>query len=499
MKAEVPEIRRWAQNDAPVRADRRYVLYWMTAARRLSHNFALDRAIELARELHRPLVVFEALRLDHPWASQRFHRFVVEGMRAQAQAAARAPITYYPYVERAPGEGRGLLGELASQAAIVVTDQYPAFFLPAMQRAAAARLDVRLEAVDSNGLLPLRASSKAHPTAHSFRRHLQKTLPAHLMSRPRAKPLARLALPPLPRWPAGLKARWPVAPLEGSLDWLDALAIDQSVRKVPYEGGPLAAGRALARFIAEGLPRYAEDRNDPGKEVTSGLSPYLHFGHISAHAVLDAVLSQEDWDPTRLSSRQDGSREGWWGVGRAAESFLDQLVTWRELGFHFAHHRPDHASWSSLPEWAIETLERHARDPRPFVYDLETLESARTHDPIWNAAQRQLRAEGRIHNYLRMLWGKKILEWSASPELALSALIQLNDKYAVDGRDPNSYSGIFWTLGRHDRPWGPERPIFGTVRYMSSDNTRRKLKLNTYLARWGEPEPQLGLPLRGQR
>ena len=167
------------------------------------------------------------------------------------------------------------------------------------------------------------------------------------------------------------------------------------------------------------------------------------------------------------------------------ESFLDEAVTWREVGFNMCSHRDDYDQFESLPDWAQKTLNDHASDPRPQLYSLAQLEASETHDPLWNAAQRQLVREGRMHNYLRMLWGKKILQWSPSPREALATLIDLNNKYAVDGRNPNSYSGIFWTLGRYDRPWGPVRPIFGTIRYMTSENTAKKLKLKGYLERYG--------------
>ena len=169
----------------------------------------------------------------------------------------------------------------------------------------------------------------------------------------------------------------------------------------------------------------------------------------------------------------------------SAESFLDELVTWRELGYNFCWQRSDYDQYSSLPEWAQETLAEHQADPRPSVYTLEELQSAKTHDHIWNAAQTQLVTEGRMHNYLRMLWGKKILEWSRTPQNALACMIELNNRFAVDGRNPNSYSGIFWVLGRYDRAWGPERPIFGKIRYMTSENTARKLKLTNYLRKYG--------------
>ncbi|MGD9857196.1 MAG: deoxyribodipyrimidine photolyase, partial [Planctomycetaceae bacterium] len=220
-------------------------------------------------------------------------------------------------------------------------------------------------------------------------------------------------------------------------------------------------------------------------DATSGLSPYLHFGHLAAHEVFSRIAERERWSPAALGDATKGSRSGWWGMSAESESFLDELVTWRELGFNRCCLSDDFDRYESLPDWALRTLADHAGDPRVHVYTLDQFESAATHDDLWNAAQRQLTGEGRLHNYLRMLWGKKILEWSSSPQEALDLMIELNNKYAVDGRDPNSYSGIFWVLGRYDRAWGPERPVFGKVRYMSSENTRRKLRLTEYLERYG--------------
>ncbi len=195
-------------------------------------------------------------------------------------------------------------------------------------------------------------------------------------------------------------------------------------------------------------------------------------------------MEREDWSPGRLADRPTGSREGWWGASGEAEGFLDEIVTWRELGYNMAAKRADHDRYESLPAWARATLEDHLGDERAQVYDLAAFEHAQTHDALWNAAQRQLVREGRIHNYVRMLWGKKILEWTRTPRDALRVMIELNNKYALDGRDPNSYSGIFWCLGRYDRPWGPERAIFGKVRYMSSENTARKVRVADYLRKY---------------
>jgi deoxyribodipyrimidine photo-lyase len=262
--------------------------------------------------------------------------------------------------------------------------------------------------------------------------------------------------------------------LEGGDAELAALPIDHGVTPTRLRGGSEAARAALREFIARKLDRYATERQHPDAAVTSGLSPYLHFGHISVHEVLRAVADHQGRAPDAI-----------YGMGESADAFLDELVTWRELGFNMCVRRADYADYESLPDWARRTLDLHASDPRPDVYDLAELETARTHDPVWNASQTELLREGRIHNSLRMLWGKKILEWSPTPRIALETMIHLNDKYALDGRDPNSYSGILWVLGRYDRPWGPERPIFGLVRYMSSPSATRKLHMKEYLARYG--------------
>ncbi len=482
-------LRVTAVNQAPVATRGAYVLYWMIAARRTSHSFALDHAIARAIELGRPLIVVEPLRAGYRWASERMHAFVLQGMADTATAFAAARITYHPYVEPVLGHGSGLLVALAQKACLVVTDEQPGFFLPRMVAAAGAKLAVRLEQVDGNGILPLRAGLRAWPSAVTFRRHLQKVLGPHLIARPSARPFSRLPssvrdgeLPSavLKRWPAASTALLAAAP-----EALAMLPIDHTVAAVALRGGSRAAADALDTFIDDRLARYGEGHNHPDDDAASGLSPYLHFGHVSAHEVAQRVWASAGWDPSRVAhAKATGSREGWWGLPPGPEKFLDELITWRELGYGFCFHRADYDQWSSLPDWAKATLTEHASDPRPEHYTPGELEAAATKDPVWNAAQRQLVGEGRIHNYLRMLWGKKILEWSPNPRRALATLIELNNKYALDGRDPNSYSGIFWTLGRFDRPWAPNRPIFGCIRYMSSASTLKKLHLKQYLARW---------------
>ncbi len=481
--------------DRPPRPDGEFVLYWMIAQRRLVWNFALDRAIAWAEELGRPLVVLEALRCDYRWASDRIHRFVLEGMAENARRAAGKRLHYLPYVEPAVGAGKGLLRALSQRAALIVTDDFPCFFLPNMVPAAARQVVCRLESVDGNGLLPLSATDAASPTAYAFRRILQRKLPDFLDRMPSAAPLDKLELPVeeklLVKGNSGPFDRGSGELLAGSPAALAALPIDHSVRPGAARGGSAAAQAHLSSFLYRKLLLYAENRNQPDEDGASGLSPYLHFGHISVHQILHDIAAVERWSPEDVAAGVSGARAGWWRMSPPAEAFLDQLVTWREVGYHFCHHRPDYDRFESLPPWALATLAKHSSDLRSPRYELDDLAAARTYDPLWNAAQRQLVDEGRMHNYLRMLWGKKVLEWSATPAEAVATLVELNNRYALDGRNPNSYSGIFWCFGRFDRPWGPERPIFGTVRYMSSANTARKLHLKGYLARHGE---QTALP-----
>jgi deoxyribodipyrimidine photo-lyase len=473
-------------NAAPIQPGHDYVLYWMTAFRRTRWNFSLQHAIGLAKELDKPLVILEALRVGYRWASDRLHHFVIQGMADNQKRLADLPVLYYPYVEPEPQAGEGMLETLAERACAVVTDDFPCFFLPAMIRLAARRLDVRLDVVDSNGLLPMRDAPQVFSRAFSFRRHLQKTLPPHLAEFPAANPFAYVKLPTLDKLPKAITARWPqtdVAKLAQDPAALAEFPIDHGVHPSAIPGGTTAAEKRLTHFLEDKLDRYAEERNEPDRDAASGLSPYLHFGQISAHEIFHRAAEREEWTTKRLAAKPNGSREGWWNASPALESFLDELITWRELGYNLCWQQRDYDRYESLPDWAQATLHKHARDPREHIYSPEEFEHAQTHDELWNAAQRELVREGRMHNYLRMLWGKKILEWSATPRDALAVMIELNNKYALDGRNPNSYSGIFWVLGRYDRAWGPERRIFGTIRYMSSENTARKLNVKQYL-RW---------------
>lgn len=488
LQSSVPSIRVRVVNDPPANPDSDYVLYWMTAFRRPYHNFSLQRAIDYCTQFGKPLVILEALRSNYPWASDRLHQFVIQGMSDNHSFFSKHKVTYYPYVEPAANAGRGLVLQMAKSACVVVTDDFPCFFIPRMIDAFGRQSPVRLEAVDSNGLLPIRATDREFTVAHSFRRYMQSAIIGHLDHSPAPNPLAFYADRKRFRLPSEITDRWPeteIGKMANDPSQLAALPIDHNVPAVSaVRGGHISA---LSRFndFLQRFDDYPERRNSAEYDATSHMSAFLHFGHVSAHQLFDAIMEREDWSADDVADKPNGRREGWWGASEAASAFLDQLITWRELGYNMCALRNDYDEFDTLPAWALKTLADHENDSRDHVYSLPEFEAAATHDPIWNAAQRQLVADGTIHNYLRMLWGKKILHWSPTGQDALRVMIELNNKYAIDGRNPNSYSGIFWVLGRYDRAWGPERPIFGKVRYMASENTRRKMRLDNYLARFG--------------
>ena len=492
MISPAPALRVHSLNEAVEDADGDYVLYWMVAARRPTASWALQHAVAHAERLGRPLVVLEALRADYPWASARHHRFIIDGMAHNRAAFDRPGVTYLPYVEPAAGAGRGLVAALAERACRVVTDHWPYLFVGDMVRATGARTGVAMEAVDGVGLVPLAAVDRDFTVAHSFRRWAQRCLPDHLEQPPVVAPLDDLSARPSPALPPEWGERW--RPASGAL--LDGEPSALARIDVPAEPGPVAdcpggAARAHERmrdFLEHRLDSYHERRADLLDPGGSGLSPYLHFGHIGTWEVLTAVAERHGWTPDALGD-VNGKRHGWWGLPEGVEAFLDELVTWREAGHVFCDRRSDADTLSALQGWAQETLATHAADARPHLYDLDAFDAAETHDDLWNACQRQLRTEGVITNYLRMYWGKKILHWSRDPDAARDVLFELNNRYALDGRDPNSTLNLMWVLGLFDRAWGPVRPVFGKVRYMARSGVERKHRVAGYLRRYGPSDP----------
>ena len=470
-----------------------YVIYWCIAFKRTSYNYALQRAVEWANKLSQPLIILEPLILDYPMSSIRFHKFMMDGMKEVSQAVAKSKAYYYPFIETEPKQFDGLLKELSKKASVVITDDYPTYFVPQMTAKASGEIDTRYELVDSNGLVPIRLSEKEYVRAHDFRRYLHKNLEDFIVETPLKEPLSELKRDYDNSIDQSIEKSWKPYDFENSdIDaFLDELSIDKSVKVSPIKGGYKNAKNRLNEFIEKGYCDYAQYRSDPSKRASSEMSPYFHFGQISTHEVFEKIVQHEGWSPEKINPSLAGRREGWWGGSFNMESFFDELITWRELGYHTCVRRANYNQFSSLPEWAIKTLGEHSSDTREYVYTLEELTYSQTHDEIWNAAQNQLREEGVIQNYLRMLWGKKILEWSPNPQVALSYMITLNDRYSLDGRDPNSYSGVFWVLGRYDRAWGPERQIYGKIRYMTSDSAARKFNLKPYMEKWGNSQDRL--------
>lgn len=470
-----------------------YVLYWMSSCRRLEDSHALDRALAWSRELNKPLAVFEALRADYRWACPRHHRIILDAMAEHGARCARAKLTYLPFVEREAGAGKGLLRALDARAAVTVADRNPGFFFPRMLEAARQQTAGRLEVVDDVGLLPMDVAPGPLPSAYVLRRRIQKNLPDWIGQTADEDPLARYR-GGLATLPEEIGTRWQATPVEDlarSARLEEQIPLAHAVPISDWEGGSAPARQRLREFVQAGLPRYDELRMEASP--ASGLSMALHYGFLSPQRVLQAVLDREGRLREELrhelvakTDSAKGARAGWWGLSPEAEAFLDQLTTWRELGHRFTEQRPDCEQYGSQPDWAVATLDAHRSDVREYAYTRKQFEEARTHDPLWNAAQRCLVREGWMPNYLRMLWGKCLLWWSQDPEEAWDTLFHLNNLYALDGRDPNSMSGISWVFGRFDRPFGPERPVIGKLRPMSVANTKRKMNLGDFLDRFDE-------------
>ncbi len=470
-----------------------YVLYWMQINRRFHYNFALEYAIGWANKLDKPLLILEAFSCDYPWATDRSHMFMMQGMKEHLEYAQDQDLNYVSFVEEKPDQYEKLLKDLSAKASVLVTDEYPVFIMRKRNETYPKEIDLPYYTVDSNGLIPLGLTDKDPYSAYFFRKIMQKNFVEAYTNPPQKNPLGEIQNKRKIDLPDSIFSNIPDAgeALNNISEFISELDIDHSVKPIDWHGGRSAALGMMRQFIKDGLKVYDEKRNHPDEKKTSQLSPWLHFGKISEYEIVKAVLEHQPdgWDLNSITFNK-GSTGGFFNGDPNIDGFLDEVITWREVGFHFAHHRPDYDKFESLPDWVQKSMDKHRDDPREFIYSYEELEQSKTHDDIWNAAQTQLREDGIIHNYLRMLWGKKVIQWTPDPETALEYLIKLNNTYAIDGRDPNSYSGIFWCFGRFDRAW-QERPIFGKLRYMTSESTRKKVKLKQYLNQYGNQKSLL--------
>jgi deoxyribodipyrimidine photo-lyase len=520
-----------------------YVVYWMTQGRRLQHNAALAAAMLLSKESGKPLLVVESLTSNYPWASERHHAFVADGVaerlglvsgippapgylfvgiggvRVAPHTAPTEPLALPllgSFVDVAFAEGSrpanaGVLPALFREAACVVSDWAPWFLFPHLAARTHATLTKQGKPfllVDDCGLVPLASHVKVEAAARFLR---PKLVPYVSDAARETEATERIAasfsawakkvphdtvvgvasgIAPVDesflRGSAWRKVPGPVPsqPSQPSQEvdaFVEALCAFARVPRVPartpLRGGEGAAHTLFAAFVKKGLARYDEDRNHPDLDGTSRMSAYLHFGMVHPRALLAAVEKSAGQALSTLPKEV------------SAAKYVDELVTWRELGLNMARFAFEAGtplgSLELVPGWAVKTLREHM-GKKEAPLPLADLEAARTPDPVWNAAQRELVATGQLHNYMRMLWGKGIVAWSATPEEALARLVHLNNAYALDGRDPNSYTGIYWCLGKFDRPWPPARPPFGITRSMSTKNARKKLAMERYLARHGK-------------
>ncbi|HEY3380536.1 MAG TPA: deoxyribodipyrimidine photo-lyase [Vicinamibacterales bacterium] len=435
----------------------RVVVYWMQHAQRASDNPALEAAIGVANELNHPVVVLFVLDPRFRSANLRHLHFMLQGLAELPAALAERRVGFVLRCGRGDEVVR-FCREVG--ASLLVGDENPLREAEAWRQRVAERVRIPFWTVDADVVVPGGLLLKEQYSAGTIRPRIHRQLD--------------WCLRPISAGKAAVKWRRPpgLVTVEPEPALLDELRIDRAVGPVAGEIGGRSAGLGrLKAFVLGGLVGYSARRNHPEAEGTSRLSPYVHFGQLGPREVALAVRDAEAAPADR-------------------HAFLEQLIVRRELATNFVRHNPAYDRLDGCARWARETLRRHRGDERVWIYTERQLEHAETHDPLWNAAERQMVESGWMHGYLRMYWGKKILEWTRSPDEAMSIAIALNDRYELDGRDPNGYAGIAWAIGgKHDRAWGPERPVFGTIRYMSFASTSKKFDSRSYMARWAGKAP----------
>ena len=442
-------------SDKPENRNAKYVLYWMQMFKRTSHNHALKYAIGQANERNLPLVVYEGLKYYYPWASDRIHTFILEGVEEKRIAFEKLGITYVFYLQKNKSSPKQTVKKIARDAALLVTDDFPCFIIPEHNAAIAKKADIPVYAVDSNGIIPMSKFEKENYAAYTIRPRIKKMLGDYLI------PFEEIEIQ---NKNAQLKIDCPDTKVdaENIAELVASCEIDHGVKPSNiYHGGTKNGRDRLNHFVENILPDYDQTRNKPEQDGSSRLSSFIHFGFLSS---IEIALAVKDSNAPQASK----------------DAFLEELIVRRELSFNFTKFNENYDSLKSLPDWVQQTMRDHADDERDPIYSLEQLENAETHDELWNAAQREMVETGEMHNYIRMLWGKLVIQWSKNYEEAFANLVHLNNKYCLDGRNPNSYAGILWCFGKHDRPW-MERNIFGKIRYMTSKSTGKKFDSKKYI------------------
>ena len=459
-------IRALVLNEKRLQPEGEYVLYWMQSTHRFEDNWALRFAVREADRLNRPLLIHQGLDPTYEHANDRIHTFILQNARELAKRAAALGLTYQFVLRRRRDDDRRVVDRLAARACLIVTDRYPTAGIAERTARFAERAPCRVTAVESHCVVPAGSFGKEEYAARTIRPKLAKL--RELSLQPAADGAARKALSAKIFDSLECDAL-PIATMSDA-DIAAEVAkceIDHTVPAVASKfivsGLPSARAR-LDAFCSDALVDYADRRNEPSDyDGSSRLSPYLHFGQISAAEVARTVSER--------------------GKPEQVEKFLDELITWRELSFNFCLLNANHGKLKGLPDWAHRTMDAHKDDKREVIYTREQLENAKTHEPLWNAAQLELRATGAVHNAVRMLWGKSALLWTERYKHALEHLIVLNNKWGLDGRDPSSFGGIQWCFGKFDRPWF-DKPIWGVIRPMTIKRAYEKFDAETYIARW---------------
>jgi deoxyribodipyrimidine photo-lyase len=441
------------RRQSALRKDAKCVVYWMQRAMRITDNPALDVAVDVANVLGLPVLVYFQVIPSYPNANLRHYHFMQQGLRDVAADAAERGVGFV--LRRTPARLEEFLEEVL--AAILIGDENPCREPERWRSVLAGRLRIPFWTVDADVVVPSRVFGRSFVLLHHFRPKLKTELPKFLVAPANPKP--RVA------W--GPHKKLESFPLSGDIT-NGFRKLDRSVGPVDsFTGGTHAALKRLREFIKYGLAEYDEKRNHPEVRGTSRLSPYLHFGNIGPLTIALAV--------------QDAMRKGT-VPDATCERFLEQLIGWRELAVLFVRHEPNYDNWECAAPWARKSLIEHAGDPRPHRYSLRQLKRGETSDELWNAAQHEMVTTGWMHNYTRMYWGKKILEWAPDPATAFDWAVTLNDRYQLDGRDPNGYAGIAWAIvGKLDRPWF-NRPVFGLIRPMTEKSIVKKFDAKTYIA-----------------
>lgn len=422
------------------------VVYWMQRDQRVNDNWALLYALQLAREANVPLYVIFCFTASFNNAPLRHYAFMLKGLQKVEQELLKYNIPFVLLTGEAEEEIPEFVKKIS--AGVLITDFNPLKIVSHWKSGVKEKIDIPFYEVDAHNIVPCRAASpKLEFAAYTLRPKIKKVLDNYLTE-----------------YPALVKMKQPVENIRNN--WgqvLNSNAIDKTVNEVTWLlPGEEEALKTLQNFIDDKFQGYAEKRNNPALDFTSNLSPYFHFGQIAPQRTALIVLGLNDYPGTQ-------------------SAFMEELIVRRELADNFCFYNPDYDSFRGFHPWAQETLNAHRADEREYIYSNEELENSLTHDELWNAAQKEMVIKGKMHGYMRMYWAKKILEWSRTPEEALAAAIYLNDRYEIDGRDPNGYCGIAWSIGGvHDRPWG-ERKIFGKIRYMNLNGCRRKFDVDLYI------------------